>query len=75
MTGFIGAGISPLSVVTLASLADQGYQVDFAKADVYTLGMALQAFERGRTLKLEKDILRRPIRKVDIRGRVTGTLR
>jgi Leishmanolysin/Bacterial Ig-like domain (group 2)/Bacterial Ig-like domain (group 1) len=75
MTGFIGAGTSPLSVVTLASLADQGYQVDLTKADVYTLGMALRAFERGRTLKLEKDILRRPIRKVDVRGRVTGTLR
>jgi hypothetical protein len=75
MTGFIGAGTSPLSVVTLASLADQGYSVDFTKADGYTLAMALQAFERGRTLKLQGDILRRPIRKVDARGRVTGMLR
>ena len=75
MTGFIGSGTSPLSVVTLASLADQGYSVDFTKADGYTLGMALQAFDRGRTLKLKGDILRRPIRKVDVRGRVTGVLR
>jgi hypothetical protein len=75
MTGFIGAGTSPLSVVTLASLADQGYSVDFTKADGYTLAMELQAFERGRTLKLQGDILRRPIRKVDSRGRVTGMLR
>ena len=75
MTGFIGAGTSPLSVVTLASLADQGYSVDFTKADGYTLAMALQAFETGRTLKLQGDILRRPIRKVDARGRVTGMLR
>jgi hypothetical protein len=75
MTGFIGSGSSPLSVVTLASLADQGYSVDFTKADVYTLGMALQAFDRGRTLKLTGDILRKPIRKVDKRGRVTGLVR
>jgi hypothetical protein len=75
MTGFIGAGTSPLSRVTLASLADQGYSVDFTKADAYTLAMALQAYERGRTLKLQGDILRRPIRKVDARGRVTGLLR
>ncbi len=75
MTGFIGAGASPLSRVTLASLADQGYSVDLTKADGFTLGTALQAFERGRTLKLKGDILRRPIRKVDKRGRVTGLLR
>jgi hypothetical protein len=75
MTGFIGAGTNPLSVVTLASLADQGYSVDFTKADGYTLAMALQVFDKGRTLKLKGDILRRPIRKVDARGRITGLLR
>jgi hypothetical protein len=75
MTGFIGSGTSPLSVVTLGSLADQGYSVDFTKGDSFTLATALQAFERGRTLKLQGDILRRPIRKVDKRGRVTGLLR
>jgi len=75
MTGFIGAGSSPLSVVTLASLADQGYSVDFTQADSYTLPAAIAAFSTGPTLRLHNDILRRPIRKVDSRGRVTAVLR
>ena len=75
MTGFIGIGSSPLSVVTLASLADQGYGVDFTKAEAYTLALAVKAFTSGPKLRLENDILRIPVRKVDVRGRVTGMLR
>ena len=74
MTGFIGAGQSPLSVVTLASLADQGYGVDVAAADSYTLQLALRAFGDQPKLRLGEDILRGPIRRVDQRGRVTGVL-
>ncbi len=37
MTGFIGAGSSPLSVVTIKSLEDLGYTVSTATADTYIL--------------------------------------
>jgi len=75
MTGFIGIGSSPLSIVTLASLADQGYGVDLTKADAFTLLPALRAFASRPVIHLKNDILRGPIRKVDSRGRVTGELR
>lgn len=39
MTGYVGPGLSlPLSRITVASLADLGYQVDLASADPYRLG-------------------------------------
>ncbi len=39
MTGFVGPGRDlPLSTVTIASLADLGYQVDLNAADPYRLG-------------------------------------
>lgn len=75
MTGFIAAGQSPLSIVTLASLADQGYGVDLATADSYSLLPLLSAFGSRPTLQLKNDILRGPIRKVDAKGRVTGEFR
>ncbi len=37
MTGFSDDGAMPLSRLTIASLADLGYQVDYSKADPYTL--------------------------------------
>ncbi len=75
MTGFIGAGVNPLSIVTLASLADQGYLVNLAGADTYSLVQALRAFGSQPKLQLKNDIVRRPVRKVDSRGRITGMLR
>ncbi|HQR09287.1 MAG TPA: leishmanolysin-related zinc metalloendopeptidase [Gemmatales bacterium] len=36
MTGWLNNGVNPLSRVTIASLADLGYQVDISKADNYT---------------------------------------
>ncbi|MHB8972488.1 MAG: leishmanolysin-related zinc metalloendopeptidase [Pirellulaceae bacterium] len=39
MTGYIGPGLNlPLSRITVASLADLGYQVDLSMADRYRLG-------------------------------------
>jgi len=38
MTGWIGYPPNPLSGVTIASLADLGYQVDMTKADAFSLG-------------------------------------
>ena len=75
MTGFIGTGTSPLSRITIASLADQGYEVDLAAADAFSILLSLRAFDTRPKLQLKNDILRGPIRKVDRRGRVTGMLR
>lgn len=44
MTGFLGPGtVNPLSRITIGSLADIGYTVNFAAADVYLLAGALTA--------------------------------
>jgi Leishmanolysin len=76
MTGFVNPGQNPLSVVTLAALADQGYAVDFATADAYSgLTLSLRAFDTRPKLLLKNDLMRSPIRKVDRNGRATGELR
>src|SRR5262249_55814403 len=40
MTGFVGNGPNPLSRLTVASLLDMGYQVDFHAAEPYSLPTA-----------------------------------
>jgi hypothetical protein len=76
MTGFIDDGVNLLSATTVASLADLGYVVDLSGADPYTLSSELRIPGTGRrTLKLQNDILRLPIRTVDASGRRTRTIR
>ena len=75
MTGFIDDGANPLSAITVASLADLGYAVDLSAADRYTLSPALRLPGTRRTLLLENDIVRLPIRLIDASGRRTGTIR
>jgi hypothetical protein len=76
MTGYINAGQNPLSTVSLASLGDEGYAVNLATADSYSLGLSLlRAFDTRPKLLLQNDIMGGPITKVDRRGRVTGELR
>lgn len=75
MTGFIDGGLNPLSRITIASLADQGYPVDLAAADGFSLLTSLRASDNRPRLWLKNDILRGPIKKVDRRGRVTGVFR
>ncbi len=41
MTGYLNSGFNPLSRMTIASLADLGYQVNLAAADPYTPPAAL----------------------------------
>ncbi len=62
MTGFIDFGSDPLSAVSAASLADQGYEVDEAESDPYLLGPALQARGSGASIALPSDVLRLPLR-------------
>jgi len=43
MTGFLNDGDNPLSIITIASMADLGYTVNFNAADPYTKPMFLLA--------------------------------
>jgi hypothetical protein len=71
MTGFVDAGVNPLSRVTVASMGDLGYTVNLADADPYTLAPGLRAFSRrGPTIELKNDVLRVPLHEVDDAGRV-----
>jgi hypothetical protein len=73
MTGFITPGSNPLSMITTASMGDEGYQVNYAASDPYTVVNALSVRARPATaIQLRDDILRLPIFMVDARGRVTG---
>jgi hypothetical protein len=38
MTGWVNSGAMPISRITIGSMADMGYQVNYAAADVYTPG-------------------------------------
>ena len=70
MTGFVDAGVNPLSRVTVASMGDMGYTVNLADADPYTLAPGLRAFARGPVIELKNDVLRVPVHQVDDAGRV-----
>jgi hypothetical protein len=70
MTGFVQAGVNPLSRVTVASMGDLGYSVNLADADPYILAPGLRAFSRGPVIELKNDLLRVPLREVDDAGRV-----
>lgn len=74
MTGFVALdapSTNPLSIVTIASLDDQGYSVNTSAADPYTLMLSLRAGPRGPMLHLGNDRLRVPLRIVDPGGRIT----
>jgi hypothetical protein len=75
MTGFVDRGQNPLSVVSVSSLADQGYTVNVVGIDPFSLSLALRAWASLPPIKLENDLLRAPVRRVDSRGRVLGFLR
>jgi Bacterial Ig-like domain (group 2)/Leishmanolysin len=75
MTGFVDPGQNPLSVVTVASLADEGYTVDLNGADPFSLQLSLRAFRGGPQFELKRDLLRVPIKRVDRAGRVVGLYR
>lgn len=72
MTGLIDPGQNPLSRVTVASLADQGYAVNLGGADMYSLSLGLQTSRVLPGLELGNDRLVLPIKKLDAAGRVVG---
>jgi Leishmanolysin/Bacterial Ig-like domain (group 1)/Bacterial Ig-like domain (group 2) len=77
MTGFLDVGITnPLSAITIASLADQGYSVDLSQAEEYTLSTAgLRLGGARRVLRLENDVRRTPIKLLDRTGRLVRVIR
>jgi hypothetical protein len=72
MTGFINEGSNPLSRITLASLADQGYVVNISGGDPYTLLLALRAAGETARIELGNDMLQVPVKRIDSNGRVVG---
>jgi hypothetical protein len=54
MTGYINTGGNPLSVITVGSLMDIGYQVNFGAADSYLLPGTLGAASVGEQMHLHE---------------------
>lgn len=78
MTGWIDAGTNPLSLVTVESLDDLGYDVDPGAADSYGLPASPSVIPgpgaAPAAIKLEGDIEARPIEVVDSTGRRIGLI-
>jgi hypothetical protein len=74
MTGYINSGINPLSVVTVAAMADLGYKVNYAAADAFVRTFTAPAAGGAAPLVLGDDIRRGLITKVDAVGRVVGVV-
>jgi hypothetical protein len=75
MTGFVNLEQNPLSIVTVSSLADQGYAVNRVGVDPFSLTLAFRRSASRAPLKLGNDLLRLPIRTVDAGGRVIRLFR
>jgi hypothetical protein len=71
MTGFVNQGVNPLSAVSIASMADIGYTVDFAPADAFTLAPPVPGVAPRSILHLANDILTVPLRAINRQGRIT----
>jgi hypothetical protein len=74
MTGFVNPGTNPLSRVSVAALADEGYDVNLAGADSYTLVPSLLAFDRGPAFELQDDVLPLPLHVVGSGGHLMRVL-
>jgi hypothetical protein len=73
MTGFLTAGSSPLSRVTIASLEDLGYEVDEQAADAFSIGpfpSPPRVDSRVVPVPLVDDVLVGPIYEVGPDGRI-----
>jgi hypothetical protein len=71
MTGFLNAGINPLSVVTIGALADMGYAVDPSQADPFSRTMSIRADRASETIHLHNDEWDGPRYTIDRSGRRT----
>jgi hypothetical protein len=79
MTGFKNPDVAnPLSRLSIASLWDEGYTVNYAGADAFVLAPQITALAAARSgkgrLEFGDDLLRIPIQVVDEQGRPVRTL-
>jgi hypothetical protein len=74
MTGFLGNGANPLSVLSVAAQEDLGYTVNYAGADPYTHTFAAPVVGGGPPRALGDDIRHGPIYVIDASGRAVGVL-
>lgn len=71
MTGFVNAGSNPLSVVTVESFLDLGYQVNTAAADNFSVGpFPAPPASRRTGLNLGNDLWNGPLFEIDQAGQV-----
>jgi hypothetical protein len=76
MTGYLNGGANPLSALSVASLLDMSYQVNYSGSDSYTVPGAtpgLRAARSGRVRYLGDDVLPIPLGLVDAGGKPVGS--
>ena len=76
MTGFLNGGVAnPLSVLTIASMGDMGYTVNYAAADTYSQTFSLRApGSSGTPIHLVNDIIHGPVYLLSPTGHVMGVI-
>jgi len=74
MTGYVAAGFSPLSAITIGGMADLAYTVDYTTADPYTVtapGPTPEAAARLQNVLQMRELPHTgPIRGIDRQGRI-----
>lgn len=75
MTGYVNLGSNPLSAVSIASMADLGYTVDYSSADPYTIFAPIRLPGPETRLHLQNDVITGPIRVMPQRREGTGPFR
>jgi hypothetical protein len=77
LTGTLDNGTNPLSIVTVGSLWDMGYEANYDAADAYTFGGGLLSGPRpvsGSAFELQGDVASGPVFLVDDEGRIVRTV-
>jgi hypothetical protein len=75
MTGFISSGVNPLSLMSVASLQDLGYVVNYAAADAYVHVFTAPSVAGRAPIVMGDDIYHGPLYVVDDAGRIVKVLR
>ena len=73
MTPRIDPGSNPVSILTIGSLADLGYQVNTGAAEPYRLPRVASSSEEELII-LENDILEGPVSVIDREGNVVAVI-
>jgi hypothetical protein len=73
ITGFLNTGVNPLSAITVTSLRDQGYLVNDAASDQFSLAAFLRALDAP-PMQIGEAPLPGPVLALSRRGRITGAV-